>query len=151
MARLGHVGSESDPTRGTPAPGRRVPSHPLARKPAPGTRPARPVRRPLPAGEQFFTPGATGLRRAIETKSAAPLVFLFQLPRWVMPVVLVVLLLVGLAVSDWRGGVALLPVLGFVAWLAYMSWPSLELRGRLLRVAVLAFLVLFAATRFGLL
>ncbi|GAA4582283.1 hypothetical protein GCM10023194_16530 [Planotetraspora phitsanulokensis] len=151
MARLGPVGSESDPTRGTPAPGRRVPSHPLARKPAPGAGPARPVRRPLPAGEQFFTPGATGLRRTVERASATPLVFLFQLPRWLMPVVLVVLLLVGLAVPDWRGGVALLPVMAFVAWLAYMSWPSLELRGRLLRVAVLVFLVLFAGTRFGLL
>jgi hypothetical protein len=140
------VGSETDPT-----PGRKVPAHPLARKPARGARPAGPARRPLPAGEHFFTPGATGLRRAVELKSAAPLVFLFHLPRWLAPVVLVVLMLTGLVLPDWRGGVALLPVLGFVTWLAYLSWPSLALRGRLLRVVALVFLVLFAADRFGLL
>ncbi len=83
-------------------------------------------------------------------KSAAPLVFLFQLPRWVLPVVMVVLLLVGLVVPDWRGALAVLPVLAFVVWLAYLSWPSLRAGGRLLRVALVTFLVLLAATRFGL-
>ncbi|ETK35937.1 DUF6703 family protein [Microbispora sp. ATCC PTA-5024] len=139
---------DSDPTRRPKAP-----AHPLARKPAPGTagaRPARPARRPLPAGEQFFTPGATGLRRSVELKSATPLVFLFQLPRWVVPVAMVALLLAGLVVADWRGGIAVLPVLAFVLWLAYLSWPSLRPAGRLLRVALVTFIVLLAATRFGL-
>ncbi|MBP2702636.1 hypothetical protein JOL79_02335 [Microbispora sp. RL4-1S] len=122
----------------------------MARKPAPGTAGARPPRRPLPQGEQFFTPGATGVRRAVELRSAAPLVFLFQLPRWVVPLVMVVLLLAGLVVADWRGGIAVLPVLAFVGWLAYMSWPSLRASARLLRVALVTFLVLMAATRFGL-
>lgn len=143
------MGSETDPKRRPPAKGRSLPAHPLARRPA---RPAarRPARRPLPAGESFFTPGATGVRRAIELKSAAPLVFLFQLPRWVMPVVMVVLLLAGLVVADWRGALAVLPVLAFVVWLAYLSWPSLRAGGRLLRVALVTFLVLLTATRFGL-
>ncbi|WP_235558492.1 DUF6703 family protein [Sphaerimonospora mesophila] len=143
------MGSETDPKRRPPAQGRSLPAHPLARRPA---RPAseRPARRPLPAGESFFTPGATGVRRAAEVKSAAPLVFLFQLPRWVLPVVMVVLLLVGLVVPDWRGALAVLPVLAFVVWLAYLSWPSLRAGGRLLRVALVTFLVLLAATRFGL-
>ncbi|TQS30234.1 hypothetical protein FLW16_07355 [Microbispora sp. KK1-11] len=108
------------------------------------------MRRPLPPGEQFFTPGATGLRAAVERKSAAPLVFLFQLPRWVVPLVMVALLIAGLVVPDWRGGVAVLPVLAFIVGLAYLSWPSLRPVGRLLRVAVTTFLVLLAATRFGL-
>lgn len=142
------MGSETDPTR--PKRHRpRIPAHPLARKPA--HRPAaRPAKRPLPAGESFFTPGATGLRRTIELKSAAPLVFLFQLPRWLLPVAMVVLLLVGLVVPDWRGAVGVLPVLAFVVWLAYLSWPSLRVGGRLLRVALGTFLVLLAATRLGL-
>ncbi len=106
--------------------------------------------RPLPAGEHFFTPGATGARRTVETKSAPLLVFLFQMPRWLAPVVLVALLIAGLVVPDWRGGVAVLPVLAFIAWLAYLSWPSLRPMGRLLRVAVGTFLVLLVATRFGL-
>jgi len=140
------VGSEK-PTR---RPG--LPRHPLAQRPAEGrsgARASRP-RRPLPVGEHFYTPDATGLRRAIERKSAAPLVFLFQLPRWLVPLVMVGLLLAGLVVADWRGGIAVLPVLGFVTWLAYLSWPSLRVTGRVLRVALIAFLVLLAATRFGL-
>ncbi|GII55233.1 hypothetical protein Pth03_36220 [Planotetraspora thailandica] len=143
------MGSENDPTPGR-GPGRKVPAHPLARRSAQGAGAARPVKRPLPAGEHFFTPGATGLRRAVERRSGAPLVFLFQLPRWLMPVVLVALMLTGLVVQGWPGGVAILPVLAFVSWLAYMSWPSLAIRGRLLRVVALIFLVLFAAERFGL-
>jgi hypothetical protein len=119
------------------------PAHPLSQR-----RPQQ-AKRPLPPGEQFFTPGATGLRRKVELRSAAPLVFLFQLPRWIAPVLLVVLLLVGFAVPSFWGGVAVLPVLGFVGWLAYMSWPSLGAGGRLMRVALLTFLILLIADRFG--
>ncbi|SDJ31889.1 hypothetical protein SAMN05421874_101426 [Nonomuraea maritima] len=107
-------------------------------------------RRPLPQGEQFFTPGATGLRKAVERRSAVPMAFLFsQVPRWVAPALLVILLLVGFAVANPLGGVAVLPVIAFVGWLAYLSWPSLGLGAKLVRVAMLAFLVLLVATRFG--
>ncbi|MGW4424070.1 DUF6703 family protein [Streptosporangium sp. NPDC004631] len=122
---------------------RERPVHPLARR-----RPGK-ERRPLPPGERFFTPGATGLRRRVERRSAAPLVLLFQLPRWVLPVVLVALLLAAFAVPSLWGALAVLPVIGFVGWLAYMSWPSLGVRGRILRVALLTFLLLLAADRFG--
>lgn len=109
-------------------------------------------KRPLPPGEQFFTPGATGMRKAVERRSAAPMAFLFtQVPRWVTPAVMVVLLLAGFAVQSWLGGLAALPVVVFVGWLAYLSWPSLGVGGKLLRVAMLTFLVLLVATRFGLL
>jgi hypothetical protein len=106
--------------------------------------------RPLPPGEQFFTPGATGLRKAVEQRSAVPITYLFtQVPRWVTPAVMVMLLLAGFAVTNPLGGVAVLPVLAFIGWLAYLSWPSLGAGGKLLRVAMLTFLVLLAATRFG--
>nr|PZN38621.1 MAG: hypothetical protein DIU60_22620 [Actinomycetota bacterium] len=104
----------------------------------------------MPQGEQFFTPGATGLRRAVERKSATLLVFLYQLPRWVLPIVMVALLLAGLVVDDWRGGIAVLPVLAFILWLAYLSWPSLGTSGRLMRVALGTFVTLLALDRFGL-
>ncbi|MGP3956973.1 DUF6703 family protein [Nonomuraea sp. 3N208] len=108
-------------------------------------------KRPLPQGERFFTPGATGLRKAVEQRSAVPMTYLFtQVPRWVAPVVLVVLLLAGFAVTNPLGGAAALVVLAFVAWLAYLSWPSLGVGAKVLRVAMMTFLVLLAATRFGL-
>ncbi|GAA2358697.1 DUF6703 family protein [Nonomuraea africana] len=108
------------------------------------------TRKPLPPGEQFFTPGATGLRKTVEQRSALPLTFLFtQVPRWVAPVVLVILLLAGFVLDSWLGGLAVLPVVAFVGWLAYLSWPSLGAGGKLLRVAMLTFLVLVVADRFG--
>ncbi|MCG5211993.1 DUF6703 family protein [Streptosporangium soli] len=143
------MAEQRDPDSGA----RHVPSHPLARQPA-----KRPVqrtvgqgraRRPLPPGEQFLTPGATGLRKALERRSAAPLVFMFQLPRWILPVAMVLLMLAGFVLPDWRGGLAVLPVLAFVVWLAYMSWPSLGFKGRVLRVVLSTFLFLLAADRFG--
>ncbi|MBE1591496.1 DUF6703 family protein [Nonomuraea angiospora] len=107
-------------------------------------------KRPLPEGEQFFTPGATGLRKAVEQRSAVPMTYLFtQVPRWTAPTVLVVLLLAGFAVANPLGGVAVLPVIVFIGWLAYLSWPSLGIGGKVMRVAMLTFLVLLAATRFG--
>jgi hypothetical protein len=121
--------------------------HPLAQqRPASGPK----AKRPLPRGERFFTPGATGLRKSVEQRSAAPMAFLFtQVPRWVAPAVMVVLLLTGLVVTNWLGGLAVLPVAAFIAWLAYLSWPSLGVGGKLLRVVMLTFLVLVVATRFG--
>jgi hypothetical protein len=145
------VADKHDPMDSSPK--RAVPAHPLAQRGGAAddrTRPGRTASRPLPRGEHFMTPGATGLRRAVEHKSAAPLVFLYGLPRWLIPVVLVLLLLVGFAVADWRGGIAVLPVLGFVGWLAYMSWPSLGPWARILRVALATFLIVVAASRFGL-
>ncbi|MET8865869.1 DUF6703 family protein [Nonomuraea sp. NPDC004580] len=107
-------------------------------------------KRPLPPGEQFFTPGATGLRKAVERRSAVPMAWMFtQLPRWVAPALMVLLLLAGFAVTNPLGGLAVLPVIAFIGWLAYLSWPSLGAGGKLLRVAMLTFLVLLAATRFG--
>ncbi|WP_214411944.1 DUF6703 family protein [Sphaerisporangium fuscum] len=150
------MADKHDPRDSSPSSRKRaVPAHPLARDQGrgasngPGSGRAR-AGRPLPGGEHFMTPGATGLRRAVEEKSATPLVFLYGLPRWMPPVALVVLLLVGFVVPDWRGGIAVLPVLAFVGWLAYMSWPSLGPWARILRVALATFLVALAAERFGL-
>lgn len=91
------------------------------------------------------SPAASGLRRAVERWSATPLVFLHQLPRWVLPLVLVALLLAGMIGTGWVGAAALLVLAALLAWLAFLSWPSTPPAGRLLRLAAFIVLVLLAA------
>jgi uncharacterized protein DUF6703 len=88
---------------------------------------------------------ASGLRRAVTRWSAMPLVFLHQLPRWVLPLVLVALLLAGMLGTGWVGALALIVLAALLAWLAYLSWPTTPLAGRLLRAGAFILLVLLAA------
>jgi hypothetical protein len=85
------------------------------------------------------------MRQTVERWSAAPLVFLHQLPRWVLPLALVGLLIAGMVGTGWVGASAMLVLAALLAWLAYLSWPSTPLSGRLLRVAAFIVLVLLAA------
>jgi hypothetical protein len=98
-------------------------------------------RRPLPPGQTFYTPGASPGRQSVEQRSAAPLVYLHQLPAWAVPVAFAVLFFAGLTLRGPLGGVLL-------GWLGLVSWPRLSARGRLGRiiavVAVLAFAVIQA-------
>lgn len=92
------------------------------------------------------SPAASGgLRRTVERWSATPLVFLHQLPRWVLPVVLVALLLAGMLGTGWVGAAALLALAALLGWLAYLSWPSTPPPGRLLRLGAFVVLILLAA------
>ncbi|MGE5288973.1 MAG: DUF6703 family protein [Micromonosporaceae bacterium] len=100
-----------------------------------------PRRRPLPKGETFFTPDATGLRREVERRSAGPLVFLHQLPGWAVPLAFVAVLVTGLAVKGWIGAAALAVVTASLGWFSYLSWPSLEAPGRMLRAATIIALI----------
>ena len=106
-------------------------------------RPARSGRRrpPLPPGQPLFTPGASPARQAVERRSAAPLLYLRQIPAWVFPIALVVLLIVGLRVHGPLGAVALLGVAAVLGWLASVSWPRLRTAGRLGRLIVIALVV----------
>ena len=97
------------------------------------SRPSR--KRPLPRGQALYTPGASPARRSVEQASARPLALLHQLPAWLPPLVAVALLITGLAV---RGAVALCLMAGLLAWLAFVSWPSLSGRGRLGRALAIA-------------
>jgi hypothetical protein len=74
----------------------------------------------------------------VERRSAAQLVFLRQLPAWVVPFVLAALLVAGLAVRGWAGAAALCLVAAFIGWLGYLSWPVLTTPGRVVRVAMFA-------------
>jgi hypothetical protein len=93
----------------------------------------------------LFTPDASAARRATEHHSARPLLFLHQLPAWVPPSVLAILLVVGLAVSGPGGAVALCAVAAALGWLASVSWPRLAAGGRAGRVLIIAALVAGAA------
>jgi hypothetical protein len=103
-------------------------------------------RRPLPPGQTFYTPGASAGRQSVEQRSAAPLVYLHQLPAWAVPVAFAVLFFAGLTLRGPLGGVLLALSAVFLGWLGLVSWPRLSARGRLGRiiavVAVLAFAVI---------
>ncbi len=105
--------------------------------------------RPLPPGDTLYTPGASAARRAMERRSAAVLVYLHGLPAWLPPAVAAALLIAGLAVRGWAGGIALLAVGAFAGWLAAVSWPRLSSAGRLGRCAAVGCLVALAAWQFS--
>ncbi len=102
------------------------------------------ARRPVPAARPV-TPGASETRQAVERASAQPLIFLQQLPRWLPPVAVLALLIAGLVVPGWIGAVAFVLVAAFLAWLGYLSWPTITTSGRLLRIVAVACLLAFAA------
>jgi hypothetical protein len=105
-------------------------------------RPGGPGGRPAVA-DRPSTPGASERRRAVERFSARPLVFLHQMPRWALLLVVLGLLVSGFAVPGLIGAVLLLLVAILLGWLAYLSWPSINALGRAGRVvAVVCMLVI---------
>jgi hypothetical protein len=103
--------------------------------------------RPLPRGDTLFTPDATPGRTRLEQNSAAALLWLHQLPRWLLPVLAVALLVAGLAITGWGGAIALCGLAVVLGWLALLSWPSLPAQGRLLRLVVVAAVLVIAVIR----
>jgi hypothetical protein len=100
--------------------------------------------RPLPKGTSLYTPDASAARQAAERRSAKPLLFLYQLPPWVLPLVLVVFLIAGLAVRGPGGAVALCVVAAVLGWLAALSWPRLSSASRLSRILAVAAMLAIA-------
>jgi hypothetical protein len=100
--------------------------------------------RPLPGGTSLYTPNASAARQSAERRSARPLIYLYQMPRWVAPLLLVVFLVAGLAVHGPAGAVALCVVAAVLAWLAALSWPRLSAGGRLGRIAAVAIMLAIA-------
>lgn len=107
----------------------RKPGHPGARRPQSAAAP-----RPATAG-----PG----RARLEARSARALTTLHRLPRWVLPVVLAAVLLLGLALPSRWAGLLLLLLAAFLGWLLALAWPLVDVRGRVLRALVV--LALLAA------
>lgn len=94
--------------------------------------------RPLPPGRSLYTEQASPARQGIEQRSATSLLWLHQMPRWTLPLLAVALLVTGLAVTGLPGGIALFALALVLTWLAAVSWPRVDSRGRILRVVAIA-------------
>ena len=78
------------------------------------------------------------LRRTVEHASAPVLLWLTSRPKFVLPLLVAVLLVGGLAAPLQYGLPMLLVLSLLLAWLSYLSWPALDGRARMLRAAMLA-------------
>lgn len=89
----------------------------------------------LPMG----APGSSSARQTLERVSYPILARLHSMPRWIIVIAPAVLLFLGLILSGpfaWLGGLCLLLVWVFVAWLTALSWPALTPGSRLFRLLV---------------
>lgn len=89
---------------------------------------------------------STGLRRAVERRSAPALTYLSTQPKLLIPGVTALLLICGLALSPVYGVICLLLLLALVGWLSYLSWPVVVGPARAVRVVVLG-LIAFVLVR----
>ena len=87
-------------------------------------------------------PPAGPLRAAVERRSAVLLVVLSRQPRWLLPLVTVLLLLGVVLLAAPLAAVCLVALLGLLGWLSYLSWPAADGRGRAVRLTSLAVLLL---------
>lgn len=87
------------------------------------------------------------LRQQVEARTRPLLVRLHRLPRPLIPLATVLAVGVGVLAPLPVALVALLLVFGFVAWIAYVSWPVVPTSGRLVRLLMLALIVTLALTR----
>jgi len=82
-------------------------------------------------------------------RMSAPWLFVLQrVPRWLFMVGLATVLLVGLALENAIGGVLLLLLALFLAWLAAIGWRYVSPAGRVLRLVVLLVLVAVGVSYF---
>ena len=93
-------------------------------------------------------------RKRLEKASAPYLVRVHALPRWVLPVFMTIILLIGLLANPkespgiWIGFFALLFIGLFLTWLLALSWPLLTRSSKVLRVLVAALIFYTAFSRF---
>ena len=87
------------------------------------------------------------LRRTVERRSAPVLLWLSSRPRFLLPAVVAVLLVGGLAAPAAIGLALLLVLTLLLAWLSYLSWPALDGRARALRAAMLTLIAVALVQR----
>ncbi|MEO8107247.1 MAG: DUF6703 family protein [Actinomycetes bacterium] len=84
---------------------------------------------------------------ALERLSAPWLVRLTRIPRWLFLVVLGSVLFAGLYLDTALGGVLLLVLALFLAWLASVGWSHVSPMGRILRLLTVGILVYVAVDK----
>jgi hypothetical protein len=85
---------------------------------------------------------------ALERISAPWLVRLSRVPRWLFLIVLGSILFAGLLLDSALGGVLLLVLALFLAWLASLGWSHVSPVGRILRLLTVGLLVYVAVDKF---
>jgi len=93
------------------------------------------------------TPPPSPWRAVLERVSRPWLTRLVQLPRFVVPALIAILLVAGLALPAPWGVLPLAIVTAFLGWLLALSWPTLATGPRLLRLLVVAILIGVVVTR----
>jgi len=81
---------------------------------------------------------------SFERLSAPVVVLLAKMPKWALLIAVLALTMGGLLLENVIGGVLLLVLAAFAAWLAVLGWPRITPLGRVLRLLVVG-LVLYAA------
>ena len=90
---------------------------------------------------------APGWRGSLERASVGPLFFLNSLPRLLVPLMLGVLMIMGLALPwHWTGIFLLIPA-AFLGWLMVLSWPLLSTSGKLARAGAVIGLIIGCVLR----
>ncbi len=85
---------------------------------------------------------------AFERISAPWLVRLSRVPRWLFLIVLGSVLFAGLYLENAVGGILLLVLALFLAWLASLGWSHVSPLGRILRLLTVGILVYVAVDKF---
>lgn len=87
------------------------------------------------------------LRATVERRSAPLLLWLSSRSKVLLPALVVVLLVAGLAAPATYGAPLLLLLALVLLWLSYLSWPALDGRARALRTGVLLLVLAVALQR----
>jgi hypothetical protein len=120
---------------------RKAPARPAGGRPAAG----RPAAAPEP--KPFLTEDGSAFRHGVERRSAVVLVFLSRLPRALPGIIVIGLILAALVAPPVVSAAVLFVVAALLVWLVYLSWPSVPLPGRLVRLVVIAVVVAYAFVR----
>lgn len=80
--------------------------------------------------------------------SMSLLMLLSRVPKWLLLVVVLGLTMGGLLLENALGGLMLLVLALFMAWLAVIGWPRLSPMSRLLRLLVVGLILYASFTRF---